>query len=183
MYAVETQYQPTMPAVARQRPAEEAVGNDQRPLDRLGFVQLVHRHLNQARRHGTCPAVLLVTLQATDAMVTTGTLAQHAQWLQALRERLRQQLRRSDLLLPLEGGCMGVLLLDTQAPALPKIQQRLQKAMAWPLEGRAAAARPQLRMGAAVDSTEHGQEPSAEELVWAAERALRPVTAGTEQAN
>jgi len=175
MYAVETQYLPTLPVIFQQRQAEDRHGHGPHTMDRLSFVQLVHRHLNQARRHGTCPAVLLVTLQAAEGRHTLMAPAQHAEWMHTLHERLRQQLRRSDLLQPLEGGCMGVLLLDTQAEALPRIQQRLQKTMAWPLEDGAAGPRPQLRMGAAADGLEHGQEPSAEALVWAAERALQPI--------
>jgi len=187
MYAVETQYQPTMPSmpamppIVRQHTASEANGAGQQTMDRLGFVQLVHRHLNQARLHGTCPAVVLVTLQSTENVATAAAPLPDPQWMRVLRERLRQQLRRSDLLLVLDGGCMGVILLDTQAQALPRIQQRLQRAMAWPPVERAMGAMPQLRMGAAVDGPDHGQSPEAETLVWAAERALRPITANAQQ--
>ena len=182
MYAVETQFPMTQPADHLNVTPSE-LGLDSRPLERGDFVRVAARYLNIARRQASCPAVMLVTLQAPEGESLTQAMAHQQLWMSTLRERLRQQLRRSDVLLPLEGGCMGIVLMDTLASAVPMIEQRLLRALDWPMEGSDSPQRPQLRVGSAVDMLVNGHEPSAEALVWAAEQDLHPADASSHRLN
>jgi len=145
-------------------------------LERMEFVRLLGRQLQVARRQANCPAVMLVTLQAPEGASRAAVREHQQRWMLPLYQRLRQQLRRSDLLLQLEGGCLGVIFMDTVFSALPAIEQRLAQGLNSPLtapaDGNTQAERPSLRMGTAVDVMVNGHEPSADALVWAAEQDL-----------
>jgi GGDEF domain-containing protein len=141
-----------------------------RSLDRLGFTRLVEHHLNLARRHSSRAAVILIALgnNADDAKTASPDFVPLAQ---ALRNRLRSLLRRSDTLTLIEGRALGVVLSDVQAEGANLVQRRLAQAVCWAPE-LIEAGRPLLRIGLAEDDGSSGSLVAASELVWDAEQSL-----------
>jgi GGDEF domain-containing protein len=93
-----------------------------------GFAKLVGRELNQARRYGTRPAVLLIDVEVREPL---GLLVQQhqpqtASLLDALGARLRSRVRGTDVVARIGERRFGVVLQNVERANVHVIQERLQ---------------------------------------------------------
>nr|WP_276595266.1 diguanylate cyclase [Roseateles albus] len=91
-----------------------------------GFAKLVGRELNQARRFGTRPAVLLMDVEVREPLgQPVLQQAQAASLLDVLGARLRSRVRGTDVVARIGERRFGVVLQNVERANVHVIQERL----------------------------------------------------------
>ncbi|MCV2367994.1 diguanylate cyclase domain-containing protein [Roseateles oligotrophus] len=95
-----------------------------------GFAKLVGRELNQGRRFGTRPAVLLMDVAVHEPLGAPAAPSQHAlALLDALGARLRSRVRGTDVVARIGEQRFGVVLQNVERANVYVIQERLEKVL------------------------------------------------------